>query len=284
MAIHWFPGHMATARAEIRKQMPEVDLVIEVLDARIPHSSENPLVAPLRGNRPCIQVLNKADLADPAHTATWLDILEQTPGIFPLVHQLGQAPLLPRILAIATRALPNRVDRIRPLAAMILGIPNVGKSTIINGLTGRPLAKTGDRPAVTKAQQRIAVGNRLVLFDTPGFLWQKFTPPVCGYRLAATGAISERVVDYQDVAAFLVPELLVRYPLAIQEFYGVAPIESPEAALPAIARKRGFLVKGGIPDLARCAEQVIRDFRGGKLGRLTLELPHECRSVPPADG
>ncbi|MDP2311905.1 MAG: ribosome biogenesis GTPase YlqF [Pseudomonadota bacterium] len=276
MSIHWFPGHMATARREIRKAMPGVDFVIEVLDARIPFSSENPLVAELRGEKPCIQILNKSDLADPAVTAEWLECIAATPGVRAIPHHTQQGNLLRTVLALAGTLVAPSI-RARTLAAMIVGIPNVGKSTLINSLAGRTIAKTGNKPAVTQIQQRVQVGTELVLFDTPGFLWPKLTPAACGYRLAVTGAISDRVTDYEDIATFAARFLRDRYPSKVAGFYGLAALPEEEGALlEAIARRRGFLGKGGTVDVQRAAERLILDLREGRFGPVSLERPSDC--------
>lgn len=282
MAIHWFPGHMATARKDIRKAMPEVDLVIEVLDARIPFSSENPLVPELRGEKPCIQILNKSDLADPAVTAAWLARINAVPGVRALAHT-QHAPHLARTLIALGRSIvaPTRTAN-RPLMAMILGIPNVGKSTLINGLAGRTVAKTGNKPAVTQMQQRVKVGADLVLLDTPGFLWPKLSPAVCGYRLAVTGAISDRAVDYTDMAFFAARFLADRYPAALRAQYGLDTLPAgEEALLDAIGRRRGYLVRGGGVDLQKASERLIHDLRSGALGPLSLETPDDCVGQRP---
>lgn len=285
MTINWFPGHMSTARREIRDAMPEVDLVIEVLDARLPFSSENPLVAPIRGDKPCIQVLNKADLADPAATEAWMAHLAAKPGVHPLTRQLD-TPNFPASVARLAYAIAKPHSG-RPLLAMILGIPNVGKSTLINVLAGRNIAKTGNKPAVTQMQQRIRVNNNFMLLDTPGFLWPKLAPAACGYRLAASGAIADRVIDAQDIANFAARFLLERYPAQVQAAYGFAEMPAtPEALVEAIGRKRGQLMKGGVVDPQRAAERLLYDLRGGLLGRVSLERPDDipAESAPESAG
>lgn len=273
MSIHWFPGHMATARKEIRKAMPDVDLVLEVLDARIPFSSENPLVAELRGARPCIRILNKTDLADPAVTAEWL--ASSTADVRLVPHHHRQPNVL-RTVASLARDLVGTV-RSRPLQAMIVGIPNVGKSTFVNALAGRSIAKAANKPAVTRMQQRVNVGTDLVLLDTPGFLWPRLSPEACGYRLAATGAISDRILDVPDIAAFVVRFLAERYPAALVGTYGLDALPADATAtLEAIGRRRGFLGKGGVVDLQRAAERLIHDLREGRLGPISLETPADC--------
>lgn len=276
MSINWFPGHMATARREIRKTMPQVDLVLEILDARLPFSSENPLVAALLGEKPRIQLLNKADLADPTVTERWLAVIAARPGTHPIAHHPNQRNVRETVVGLARTLVPP--GRGRPLTALILGIPNVGKSTIINQLAGRPIAKASNKPGVTQMQQRVQAGSGLVLFDTPGFLWPKLTPAACGYRLAVSGAITERVVEYQDLAGFAAPFLLDRYPTAATTFYGLdVPPTDTATLLEAVGRRRGLLAKGGVVDVQRAAERLIHDLREGNLGPVSFETPEDCR-------
>ncbi len=255
--------------------MPDVDLVIEVLDARIPFSSENPLVSELRGQTKCIKILNKSDLADRTVTAEWLRALSATAGVTAIAHHVREPKFLP-VLSTLARDLVGTV-RNRPVLAMILGIPNVGKSTVINTIAARTIAKTGNKPAVTKLQQRITVSRELVLLDTPGFLWPKLSPEACGYRLAVTGAISDRAFDFQDIAAFAARFLLSRYPERLTELYGAkCLVANPDDLVDAVGRARGFLGKGSVVDLQRAAERLIHDLRDGKLGPLSLERPEDC--------
>ncbi|MEQ1503264.1 MAG: ribosome biogenesis GTPase YlqF [Myxococcota bacterium] len=288
MAIHWFPGHMATSKREIRAALPQVDLVIEVLDARIPASSENPLMASLRGEKPTVLILNKSDLADPAVTDAWLAASNARPGVralaLSLVAQHHRRPQFARELIDLAHQLvaPSRVAS-RPMVAMIVGIPNVGKSTLINTLAGRTIAATGNKPGVTRLQQRVRVGSDLELLDTPGLLWPKLDPPARGYRLALTGAVTDRVVEYQDLAEFLARFLLARYPDGLRARYGLDPLpDSPEALMEAIGRRRGFLVKGGGIDPQRTAERLVHDLQDGALGRISLDPPPSPPSPSPA--
>ena len=275
LVLNWFPGHMNSARREIRKAMPKVDLVIEVLDARIPFSSENPLVTELRGDRPCIQILNKWDLADPEVTTEWLAHIESREGVLAMVHRIDQPKLNMRLLQRVRALVPPK--QTGPVAAMILGIPNVGKSTLINALSGRTVAKTGNKPAITRHQQRVNVGKGLVLLDTPGFLWPKLSPVACGYRLAVTGAISDRVVEAQDIAQFAVRFMVDRYPDRLLSHYGLTElVEGEMAMIEMIGRRRGCLRKGGVVDLERAANTLLRDLSSGRLGRLSLETPADC--------
>ncbi len=274
MAINWFPGHMHKARKEIKKIMPQMDLIIEVLDARLPFSSENPLVPNLRGDTPVIKVLNKRDLADPSTTAQWQHYLEQERGVraITLTHNQRQEAL--DILRLAGEMTAGHDRQKRALRVMILGIPNVGKSTLINTLAGRPVAKTGNEPAVTKAQQVIKLPDNVLLYDTPGFLWPKLSPEACGYRLAVSGAIRSAVIDFEDVALFAADYLLQAYPQIVTERYGIETLPRDGVALmDAIAERRRFFARGGIPDLHKVAEVLLNEFRTGKLGAISLETP-----------
>lgn len=274
MAINWFPGHMHKARKDIRQIMPQMDLIIEVLDARIPFSSENPLVPSLRGDKPVIKVLNKRDLADPELTAEWLHWLEQEKGTraITLTHNQRQEAL--DILTLAREMTPDDIRETRALRIMILGIPNVGKSTLINTLAGRSVAKTGNEPAVTRAQQAIKLPDNILLYDTPGFLWPRLSPEACGYRLAVTGAIRSAVLDFEDIALFAADYLLSAYPERVCERYRLE--QKPQdglALMDAIAASRGFYARGGIPDLHKVSEVLLNELRAGMLGPVTLETP-----------
>ncbi|MET4025262.1 ribosome biogenesis GTPase A [Marinobacter sp. MBR-99] len=274
MAINWFPGHMHKARKEIKKVMPQMDLIIEVVDARIPFSSENPLVPSLRGDTPLIKVLNKRDLADPAVTEQWLQWLEQERGVraITLTHNERKEAL--GILKLAEELTPGHDRQKSALRVMILGIPNVGKSTLINTLAGRPAAKTGNEPAVTRAQQAIKLPDNVLLYDTPGFLWPKLSPEQCGYRLAISGAIRSAVLDFEDVAMFEADYLVKAYPELVMARYGLEQQPGDGLALmDAIAEKRKFFRRGGVPDLHKVSEILLNEFRAGTIGRISLETP-----------
>ena len=187
--IQWYPGHMHKARKEIAEVMPQMDLIIEVLDARIPYSSSNPMISDLRGDTPCIKILNKSDLADPIVTAQWLEYLELEEGVKAYALTTQQPSEIKKIPQLIRALVPNKEGAHKVIKAMIMGIPNVGKSTTINILANRIIAKTGNEPAVTKQQQRIKLDDGIVLSDTPGMLWPKVQNPLSGYRLASTGAI-----------------------------------------------------------------------------------------------
>lgn len=274
MAINWFPGHMHKARKEIKKIMPQMDLIIEVLDARIPFSSENPLVPALRQDTPVIKVLNKRDLADPAVTRQWQENLEQNKAVRAITLTHNQRAEAMAILKLAREMTAHRNLERSALRVMILGIPNVGKSTLINTLAGRVVAKTGNEPAVTRAQQIIKLQDNILLYDTPGFLWPKLSPEACGYRLAVTGAIRAAVLEFDDVALFAAEYLLAAYPDALKERYGLDPLpESGLAVMDAIATRRNFCSRGGVPDLHKVSEVLLNEFRSGKLGAISLETP-----------
>ncbi|WP_298769454.1 ribosome biogenesis GTPase YlqF [uncultured Shewanella sp.] len=274
MAIQWYPGHMHKARKEIEEVMPQVDLVIEVLDARIPYSSENPMVQTLRGDRPCIKLLNKSDLADPETTQQWIEYLEQEQGVKAMAITTLQASQVKKIPELCRKFVPNRNKIEKDIRTMIMGIPNVGKSTIINTLAGRTIAKTGNEPAVTKTQQRINLKNGIVLSDTPGILWPKVDNESSSYRLAVTGAIKDTAMEYEDVAMFASEYFLKAYPQAISERYKLKSLpETDIELLEAIGRKRGALRPGGRIDLHKVSELLLHEFRSGKIGLLSLETP-----------
>ncbi|NKF50503.1 ribosome biogenesis GTPase YlqF [Shewanella sp. WXL01] len=274
MAIQWFPGHMHKARKEIEKVMPQVDLVIEVLDARIPYSSENPMIAKLRGEKPCIKLLNKADLADPVITEQWIEYFEQEQGVKASAITTLQPGMVKKIPDICRKLVPHRDVTEKDIRTMIMGIPNVGKSTIINTLAGRVIAKTGNEPAVTKNQQRINLRNGIVLSDTPGILWPKVDNESSSYRLAVTGAIKDTAMEYDDVAMFAAEYFLKAYPQEMMERYKLKELpETDIELLEAIGRSRGALSGGGRIDYHKVSELLLHEFRSGKIGQLTLETP-----------
>ncbi len=278
MSINWFPGHMHKARKEIAEILSQVDIILELIDARIPFSSENPLVPALRGDTPCIKLLTKADLADPALTERWVAELEQVSGVRALPLSLQQRASTDMLLPLCAGLLPERNFDLRPLRALALGVPNVGKSTLINRLAGRSVAKTGNEAGITKSQQRIKLDNNILLIDTPGFLWPKLTPPSAGYRLAITGAIKDTVFDYADIALFAVDYLARAYPEALRERYRIANLpETDIEILEAIGVQRACVRKGGSVDLQKVATLVINELRAGHLGPVTLETPEMVR-------
>ncbi|MEE2758300.1 MAG: ribosome biogenesis GTPase YlqF [Myxococcota bacterium] len=279
MAINWFPGHMHKARKEIAQIMPKVDLLIEVVDARIPYSSANPLVDEWRRDKPMLKILNKIDLADPSMTQDWIDDFEQDSDIRALTLDARNAQHCRELLNRGRKLVHAPRSPGKPLTAMILGIPNVGKSTLINGMAGRLIAKTGNVPAVTKKQQRIPLAQDFVLLDTPGFLWPKLWPDGCGYRLAITGAIKDAVIDYDDIAYFATDFFRQHYPDALLARYRLDSIPDTTIELmEAIAARRGCIGKGGLIRLSQVSELLIREYRQGKLGRVSLETPQLIRA------
>ncbi len=274
MAVNWYPGHMHKARKQIKEAMPQIDLVIEVLDARIPYSSRNPLVAELRGDRPCIEILNKSDLADPLVTQAWLQTIEQEKGVVALPLTSTQKGQTRKVLDLAHRLFPGRNTALKPIRTMIMGIPNVGKSTLINSLAGKAIARVGDEPAVTRQQQQINLGGGIMLFDTPGILWPRMHEEDCGYRLAVTGAVKNTAIEYEDIALFAAEYLLQAYPQQLDERYGLKELPKRDIELlEAIGRKRGCLRAGGRIDLHKASEILLHDLRSGALGRISMETP-----------
>lgn len=278
MAIQWYPGHMHKARKKIKESMPLIDMVIEVLDARIPYSSENPLVDQLRGERPCITLLNKSDLADPVATSAWKQYYERKRGIKAIAivaEKKGEAKaLIPKISQLAKTMLVNRNLVSKPARIMIMGIPNVGKSTLMNGLLGRVLAKVGNEPAVTKIQHCTRLDNGVLLYDTPGMLWPKVEDENSGYRLAISGAIKSTAIDFEDVALYAAGYFLVQYPELIMARYKLKQLPKDDISLlEEIGRRRGALRAGGVIDLHKASEMLINEFRIGAIGRISLETP-----------
>jgi ribosome biogenesis GTPase A len=276
MAIQWFPGHMTQARKKAEETMEVTDLVIEVLDARIPEASHNPMIEQLRlfRQRPNLKILNKADLADPAATQAWLNHYNKQPGVKAVAlscKKPGDAAKVPNLC----RALaPHRGTHLKPLRMMIMGIPNVGKSTLMNALLNRRIAKVGDEPAVTKSQQRFDLNDTMSITDTPGMMWPKIQYESDGYMLAACHAIGRNAVIDEDVAIFLADILLQRYPTLLNARYkiDVATMDAVDV-LEAVAKRRAYRIKGGEFDMEKTAMALLTDFRSGALGRISLETP-----------
>jgi ribosome biogenesis GTPase A len=274
MAIQWYPGHMHKAQKQIKEVLPQVDLLIEVLDARIPYSSENPSIASLRGGKPCIKVLSKTDLADPELTRQWQEYLEQEKNVKTLAITTEEPGKMKSLIDLCRKMLPEKDQGYSTIHTMIVGIPNVGKSTLINTLAGKTIAKTGNEPAVTKGQQRINLGNGIMLLDTPGILWPKVENNKSSYRLAASGAIKDTAMEYDDVAFFLADYLLQQYPDLLKQRFELSELPKTELEfLELAAARRGCLRPGGRTDLHKISEILINELRSGTLGRITLETP-----------
>lgn len=281
MLIHWFPGHMAKAQRMIREQLRLVDVAIELLDARIPASSANPVIDEVVGDKPRVVVLNKADLADPEGTERWLAFFRAVGREAVAVESLagaGTKQLAARVEKAAAPMLAKLAAKgIRPRAvrAMILGIPNVGKSSLINRMLGSATVRTGDKPGVTRGQQWLKIGRNLELLDTPGVLWPKLEDQAAAFRLAITGAISDEVFDREKVVGKLLALLGSDYPDRLTARYNLAgPLpEDGRDLLAAVGAKRGCLRSGGAIDFEKAGRIVLGDFRDGKLGRFTLDEP-----------
>lgn len=283
MTIEWYPGHMAKAKRQIAEVMPRIDVIVEVLDARLPAASANPMLTKLRGVKPCIKVLNKSDLADPAATREWVRHFEREQGVRALPIEArkrtaaGKIPQLCRELA-PTRGVPGKTLRV-----MVIGIPNVGKSTLINTLAGRKMARVGDRPAITTCPQQIDLRNGIHLADTPGLLWPDLRNQIGAMRLAISGAIGEGGMDYHEVARFAANFLMERYaePLAVRYAFGDLPSDA-DSLLEEIGRRRGCLTAGGLVDPHRVSELLLRELRAGLIGRISLETPADIVVEEPA--
>ncbi len=276
MRIQWFPGHMHKARQDIGAALSRVDVVIEMLDARIPFSSQNPMLADWRGDKPAVTVLAKSDLADAAALDIWLAHLRAGGGVVARA-STTQPSSIRQLLALCRQTYAACGRRRQRLTMMVAGIPNVGKSTLINALAGRAIAKTGDEPAMTRHPQQVELGADLALLDTPGVLWPNLENPNSGMRLAATGAIRATAMPHIEVAIFLADYLLRAYPRALAERFGWAELESPpadaHAALAAIGQQRGCLRRGGGLDVERVAKLFLHEYGHGAFGPMCLETP-----------
>lgn len=288
MTIQWFPGHMAKARRQVTEKLALIDVVIELLDARLPLSSRNPMIDEIVSEKPRLILLNKADLADEKATEEWMGYFRglgiRTLPIDALSGKgVNKLPDLCRELAsdmLAKRA--EKGMQARAIRIMILGIPNVGKSSLINRLSKRAVAQTGDRPAVTKAQQWVKMGDTLELLDTPGILWPKFEDQMVGLRLAASGAIKDELIDFTEIALFVIAYMMHYYPERLVERFKLKALPADKVAmLEEIGKKRGCLISGGEIDYDKAGEIFLRELRSGKLGRVTLERPIDWQMDEP---
>lgn len=281
MNIQWYPGHMTKTRRQMEENLKLVDGVCEILDARIPYSSRNPDIAAICGSKPRMVILNRIDIADPNATRTWAAYFRQQ-GLTVLQTDCksrrgigGFQPAVQSLLAEKLERYAQKGQAGRPLKLMIVGIPNVGKSTFINQVTGRKAARAEDRPGVTRGAQWVNVSKTLLLLDTPGILWPRFEDPEVGMKLAYTGAVKDEILDIETLASALLGLLWRRYPEAVRQRYGIDQPEDAEGwqLLEACGRKRGFLISGGEINTERMARVLMDEYRSGKLGRFTFEGP-----------
>jgi len=283
MDIQWYPGHMTKTRRMMEENQKLIDIVVELLDARIPLSSRNPAIDEIFPNKPRLVLLNKADIADPKITAEWEKyFLSEGLGVKSISSTAGKS--LNEIFSICKMILKDKIEHDkmrglvnRPVKMMVVGIPNVGKSSFINKLSGKKSAVTGDRPGVTRGKQWIRLSNSFELLDTPGILWPKFEDPLVGEKLAFTGAIKDEIMDWEEVACKLLVLLSSRYPDSLSACYKMSDFENLTGyeLLQLLGRKRGFVISGGEIDTERAAKILLDEFRGAKLGRISLERPQE---------
>ena len=282
MNIQWYPGHMTKTRRQIEADLKQVDAVCEIVDARIPVSSRNPDIDAICGNKPRIIVLNRMDLADPNATKLWTTHFKSK-GMAVVVTDCKTRKGIADFTPAARIACKEKLERDaargmnRPLRVMVVGIPNVGKSTLINQISGRKGAKAENRPGVTRGKQWVTVDNGLLLLDTPGILWPKFEDPEVGMMLAYTGAVKDGILDIEELACRLIVLLHQRYPQALQERYKLEAEQGTPGweLLEMAGRKRGYLISGGEVNIERMAQVLIDEYRSGKLGRFTLEEPED---------
>ncbi len=280
--IQWFPGHMAKTRRMMQECLSDVDVVFELADARIPHSSRNPEIRRIVGDKPSLTLYNKASLADPTVAEVWISFLRER-GEAAIFTDCLTGEGMNRIIPAVRTILADKLERYREkgmsgrrLKAMVVGIPNVGKSTLINRLAGAKKAKAENRPGVTQTKQWIPTSLGIDLLDMPGVLWPRFDEKVVGENLAITGAIKDEILETEAIAALLCERLRDRYPQQLCERYKLDPsvlMLSPEEILTAVGKRRGILLPGGIVDTERTADMLLHEFRNGKTGRITLELP-----------
>lgn len=281
MQVQWFPGHMAKAGREIRESLNKVDIVIEILDARVPLSSQNPLLRKITSHKKRILLLNKSDLADPKATRSWLDFFSKEDDTLPLAVSARDKKSLNEITKKAGQLCSGaRWMGRRPVRAMILGVPNVGKSTLINALAGRKKAGVANLPGFTQNMQRFDVGKGLQIFDTPGMLWPKFDDMNSGFYLAALGSIKDTILPMDRIAQFTMDYLRKSYPHLLRSRFSLDELkEDSSLIIDDIGKKRGCLMSGGIVDREKTSFLILKELREGKIGRVSLEKPGEERRV-----
>ncbi len=285
MSIQWFPGHMVSAKKKARETLANIDVIIEVLDARLPAASRNPMIDELRKERQraCLKILNKADLADPKITAEWLHFFNAERGVKAIAMSCKNVKEATKIPKLCEALAPHRDSNVKPLRMMIMGIPNVGKSTLMNALVKRRIAKVGDEPAVTKMQQMHQLDVRHFLTDTPGLMWPKIAYEIDGFMLAASHAIGRNAVEESEVARPLADILLRRYADNLAARYGfshdhLAAMDA-QNLIEKIAEKRAMRMKGGAFDLEKASVLFLQDYREGKLGAISLESPESRQQM-----
>lgn len=284
MTIRWYPGHMGKAQEKMAEAIRKIDVIIEVLDARLPSSSSNHQLDEMRRNKPCIKVLNKNDLADPAVTKAWVRHFEMESGVFAMPLSARVHADAKQLIKLCQKTVPHRGRPGWPLRVMVFGIPNTGKSTLINTLAGKSIAKVGDKPAITTCGQQIDLRNGIVLSDTPGILWPDMNDQDVGYRLATSGAIGASALDYTCVGLFAAEYMMGRYPEMLKARYGLTELpEAPTDMLQLIGKRLGCLIAGGEIDVHRAAEAFLRELRAGKIGRVSLEEPAETTAITASD-
>ena len=279
MQIQWYPGHMTKAKRQMQEDIKLIDLVIELVDARIPMSSRNPDIDELGKNKARLILLNKSDLADKDASEAWMEFFKEK-GYFAVKVDARNKGCMKAISAVIAETCKEKTERDRkrgiknrPVRAMVVGIPNVGKSTFINTFAGRACAKTGNKPGVTKGKQWIRLNKSVELLDTPGILWPKFEDQQVGLNLALTGSINDEILNIEELAGEFIRFMQNRYPGVIEERYGIENCSDVIDAIENIAKVRGCLLKGGAYDTKKASRQMIDDFRNGKLGRISLETP-----------
>lgn len=287
MNIQWYPGHMTKTVRMMSENISLVDVVVELIDARIPYSSKNPDIDNLAKNKKRIIVMNKTDLADPAKTEVWKKWFE-TKGFTVILADAVKGTGVNKVADTARTLMKDKIEREKargrlfvPVRAMIVGIPNVGKSTFINKTVGKTTAKTGDKPGVTKGKQWIRIKKDFELLDTPGILWPKFEDEEVGLKLAMIGSINDNILDTETLCTEYINLMMVVNPNFIKNRYNVEfdTIDEPHDVLEKIAVSRGFIKKGGEPDCERTAKIVLDEFRGGKIGKITLEMPEDIHEM-----
>ncbi len=277
MAVQWFPGHMYLTQKAIEERIKNIDVVIELLDARLPGSSANPMLAKLTAHKPTLKALNKQDLADPVRTAQWLEYYNSLPETRAVALDAGMAAPAKALISACQMLAPSRGSMAKPMRVLICGIPNVGKSTLINTMVGRRVTKAADEAGVTRTEQRITLTDGFYLYDTPGMLWPRIIVAKSGYNLAASGAVGRNAFDEEEVALELLDYLKTPYADLLAARYKLDHVagRSDEQLLEEIGRKNGALLSGARVNTQKAAEVVMSDFRAGRLGRITLETPAE---------